>query len=168
MLTAIEAFATAQIYEPFRDIGSYPESVIEYPMKLSIDGICRIGGRIDLAFPTTEGASVVDWKLSGSASGDDSLQLISYAMWAQRFFDVISSMIQINIAYLESSHLVSEIITDDAILRGRTRILQDIELMMYLHNYGRQGLAEAFTPCQQIAVCSLCSFREVCVDGGTR
>jgi hypothetical protein len=37
--------------------------------------------------------------------------------------------------------------------------------MAALHKYGTDGVAEAFSPCLQPAICSGCAFQRACPEG---
>jgi hypothetical protein len=48
------------------------------------------------------------------------------------------------------------------ILRTRARIIQDVEWMKALDEYGRNAAAEVFTPCGQWRICAMCPFQALC------
>lgn len=164
MVSALSNFVMSQAFSGLRDAGAKQDAVVERSFRLNDYLPCRIEGRIDLAFRTETGAQIVDWKLSGGVSGDESLQLISYALWGHRFFDIEPTTIQLFSAQLENETVTAQILTEEILSHGRTRILQDAQLMLTLEKYGRAGIADAFTPCRQELLCSLCPFGEVCVD----
>lgn len=164
LVTAVEKFAVHPLYSEIRQAGSTPGALIERPIKVA--GLpCRVGGRLDLAYRTRDGAAVVDWKLGGSQGGDDSLQLATYGLWASTHFGVGPDSIQIYKAHLANGELTSASVSDRVLSRARTRIIQDAEQMATLDDYGRAGVVEAFTPCAQPAVCALCPFKKICAEG---
>jgi hypothetical protein len=164
MLSALSNFVMSPAFSDFRDAARNQDTVVERSFKLNDCLPCKVEGRIDLAFRTESGAHIVDWKLSESVNGDESLQLISYALWGHKSFDVEPTTIQLSRCALETENVAHQILTEEALSRGRARILQDAELMLTLEKYGRAGIADAFTPCGQELLCSLCPFQEACVD----
>jgi CRISPR/Cas system-associated exonuclease Cas4 (RecB family) len=124
-----------------------------------------VSGKIDLAFADSMRVTVVDWKLGESeGGGDDSLQLALYGMWALEHFGCNVEDLRICKAYLSSGDIVDFLIDQPLITAARARIQQDIERMAALHDYGQHGIAEAFTPCFQLAICRMCAFEKVCYD----
>lgn len=164
MVSAISKFIMSPVFSDFRSAVGNQDAVVERSFRLNDYLSCKVEGRIDLAFRTEGGAHIVDWKLSGSVSSDESLQLISYALWGHRFFNIDPTTIQLSSAQLENEIVTHQKLTEEILSRGRVRILQDAQLMLTLEKYGRAGIADAFTPCRQELLCSLCPFQEVCVD----
>lgn len=164
MVSALSNFVMSPAFSGLRDAGGKQDAVVERSFRLNDCLPCKVEGRIDLAFRTESGAQIVDWKLSGGVDGNESLQLISYALWGHRFFDIEPTTIQLFSAQLENEIVTHQLLTEETLSRGRTRILQDAQLMLTLEKYGRAGIADAFTPCRQELLCSLCPFQEVCVD----
>lgn len=164
LLLAINEFAENQIFEVLRNAGMANDSLIEYPIRLS-DFPCKVSGRMDFAYKDIDEVTVCDWKMGGSQGGDDSLQLTTYGMWAMSYFSVPHDKVHILKALLADGGLSSSAVNEKMLLRARARIIQDAEQMAALDYYGRSGMIEAFTPCAQKAVCSLCRFRAICVEG---
>jgi PD-(D/E)XK nuclease superfamily protein len=78
---ALGAFLSGPVFVPFRVAGMRDDALVEARLSLNMLP-CRVTGQIDLAYPG-EQFTVVDWKMgAGDASGDDSLQLAVYALWA--------------------------------------------------------------------------------------
>jgi len=83
LVQSIIAFATEVRYQPFRLGAAQTDAIVEKPFKLSGLLPCRIDGKVDVAYQQNGIITIVDWK-SGTddSSGDDSLQLAAYALWA--------------------------------------------------------------------------------------
>ena len=161
---SVDTFARSSTYAAFRDLRRYKDVLIE--KWISVPGLpFRVTGRIDLALSTSTETVVLDWKMGEVSNGEDSLQLASYALWACQHFDVEPESVQLLIASLGSDSLMATQFTDVMLRRGRARIMQDAELMGVMDSYGMKGRAEAFSPCAQPAVCSLCPFLSACQEG---
>ena len=128
---------------------------------------CKVDGKVDLAYDVNGEVNVVDWK-SGNhdGAGDDSLQLAAYALWAKSKYECSTDQLNVFKAFLGSGDVV-EFPIDEALLdSARVRIIQDAETMIELSRYGEAGTVEAFTPCEHVGICGLCSYRQVCHEGG--
>lgn len=161
---SVDTFARSSNFASFRDLGQYKDVLIE--KWISVSGLpCKVRGRVDLAFTNATETVVLDWKMGEVSSGSDSLQLVSYALWACQHFGVEAESVQLLMASLGSDSLLPTHFTDAMLRRGRARIMQDSELMSVMDPYGINGRAEAFSACAQPAVCSLCPFLSVCQEG---
>lgn len=160
---ALRSFATDERWDEFRLAGTAPAALVE--RRLRVTSLpCRVEGRLDLAYPSLEGAIVVDWKLGvGDGNGDDSLQLAVYALWATGHFGCSPEALRICKAHLGSGEIVYFRADDSVLAAARARIVQDAERMVALQDYGRDGVVAAFTPCLQPGVCRHCSFCRVCL-----
>jgi PD-(D/E)XK nuclease superfamily len=164
LVTAVRSFLIDERYRPFRVAGSTSGALIEEHISLR-DFPCRIDGRVDLAYQYGECITVVDWKLGvDDGTGDDSLQLSVYALWAIDRFDCSPEYLRICKVHLGSGDIV-DFRVDGQVLAARARIIQDAERMAVLHDYGQSATSDAFTPCMQRAVCALCPFATVCPTG---
>jgi len=166
LLNAITEFAENPTYTVLRESGMAPEALIEYPIKV-VCLPCGVSGRIDLAYQKNEDVIVVDWKTGGSQGGDDSLQLATYGMWALSRYKTSPGKIRIHKALLVDGNLTTARIDEKILAKAKARIIQDAELMAALDNYGREGVATAFSPCAQPALCALCRFRKLCDGRGS-
>jgi hypothetical protein len=165
LLTGVNNFTRSPVFEVFRRAGAQNGSLAERPLSLQVHG-CRVRGRLDLAFTSNTGATVVDWKLSDlSGQGNDSLQLAVYALWAAEQFGCDPLAVTVCKAHLLAEKIAYFEPRANTFVNARSRILQDIERMAALHDYGRRGVVEAFTPCAKPEVCKLCAFQEVCPEG---
>lgn len=164
MCNALHSFATDQRYDSFRQASGYVTSLIEHKMK--IPGFpCQVGGVVDLAFTDQGLVTIVDWKLgSGDGTGDDSLQLATYALWAVDHFGCKPENLRVCKVHLSTNEIVDFRVDGYVLAAARARILQDAERLAALHDYGQRGVPEAFTPCLQPAVCRMCAFERECYD----
>jgi ATP-dependent exoDNAse (exonuclease V) beta subunit len=162
LVYAVTSFVTDGIYDEFRFAGSRRSSLIEE--KFSLSGkLYRITGQIDLAYQQDGTVSLVDWKLGGDdGTGDDSLQLAAYALWAIQHFNCTPEALRVYKVHLSTGEIVSFNADANVIASARARIEQDAERMMVLQRYGEQAIAEAFTRCLEPAICRQCVFERVC------
>ena len=165
LATALRSFCTDVRYQEFREAGTKIGAEIERHLKL-IDFPIAAEGVVDLAFPTIQGATVVDWKIGNDdKSGDESLQLAVYALWARDYFHSGPESLRVCKVHLTSGTIV-DFRSDAAVLSAaRVRILQDAELMQTVEEYGENGVADAFSPCLKPFVCRECSFLKACPEG---
>lgn len=164
LVQAINTFATDERYAVFRQAGIKTESLIEHRFKVA-GFACPVSGVVDLAFRDTTGVTIVDWKLgAGDGTGDESLQLAVYGMWALSHFSCTVNDIRICKVFLGSNTIVDFHIDTSIVGAARARIQQDIERLATLHDYGQRGISDAFTPCLQPAVCQMCPFERECYD----
>jgi hypothetical protein len=165
LATGLRSFLTDERYRPFRVAGSRAGALIEEHISLH-DFPCRIDGRVDLAYQHGESVTVVDWKLGvKDGTGDDSLQLAVYALWAIDRFDCSPEHLRICKVHLGSGDIIDFRVDRQVLAAARARIIQDAERMAVLHDYGQSATSDAFTPCMQPAVCKLCPFATVCPTG---
>jgi hypothetical protein len=163
---ALVAFATAEAFSEFRRAAGVPGALIEAPVRLGAGVPCRVDGKVDLAFRGDPAVTVVDWKLGeGDGSGDDSLQLAVYALWAVEHFACAADELRLYKAYLGSREAVEFRVEAAVLAATRARVTQDAERMLALHEYGAAGTVEAFSPCLQPAVCKACPFLRACPEG---
>jgi hypothetical protein len=102
LLTAVETFTENPAYAFLREGATQEEVLIEH--RITIQKLpCKVDGRVDLAYQTSHGPVVVDWKLGDGASGDDSLQLVAYALWACEHFRAAPSDVALYKAYLNQA-----------------------------------------------------------------
>jgi hypothetical protein len=166
MTAALTAFALDDTFAPFRLAAAESGASIETSMRLVAQLPCRVEGKVDFAFRDNRGVTVVDWKMGSSdGSGDDSLQLAVYALWAVEHFACKPDDLRVCKAQLGSRDVV-DFRADLPVLRAaRALIAQDAERMVTLHEYGQAGVVEAFSPCLKPAVCNGCRFQRACPEG---
>lgn len=163
---AFTIFAETACYQEAREYGTLGDAMIEKRFKRLSCLPCGVEGQIDLCYLNGQRITIVDWKMgSSTARDDDSLQLLTYSLWALEHYTCQPDSISIYKAFLGSGDLVPFSLGDEELRLSRIRIIQDAERMSCIHQYGRQGLVEAFTRCEQPRICSLCSYREVCGNG---
>ena len=164
LTVALSAFLSGPVFAPFRVAGTHEDALIEARLALKTLP-CRVTGQIDLAYPG-ERFTVIDWKMgAGDGSGDDSLQLAVYALWAHTARGVASDALAVYKAHLGGNAVQPFRVSDQLLASARARVLQDAERMAFLARYGNDGVAEAFTPNPHRAVCALCSYQRLCPGG---
>lgn len=161
LTTGLKNFFMSNIYEDFRNYGTDQKAFIEN--KFSLDrGYYSVKGKIDLAYSKEDKTGIVDWKLGDSSGGDESLQLLSYAMWAIENKKLSSGNFEIYMAHLAENVAVPFPISDQSLMAAEARIAQDVETMIYLDKYGKAAVAEAFSKCDQLKICALCQYQTLC------
>lgn len=165
LLVALRSFVTDDRYDPFRIAGLTTGSLVEH--KLTLDDLpCRVTGKVDLAYEREGCVTVVDWKIGvGDGSGDDSLQLAVYALWATVHFSCDPAALRVCKVHFASDEIVDFRADAEVLAAARARILQDAERMAIMDDYGRAAVVDAFTPCGHAAVCRQCPFQMICPVG---
>ena len=165
LVHSLASFANGGEFDDFRVGGSRTGSLIERPFKIRDVLPCRVEGKIDLAYAIDTSVTIVDWKLGvEDGTGDDSLQLATYALWAVHHYHCSPEAVHIFKAHLGSSSIVLFECSDSLLAAARARIAQDVEQILALDRYGREGIREAFTPCSKPKVCRSCVYRKVCLE----
>jgi hypothetical protein len=164
LLKAIKAFSSDVAFARFRERGMAPGSLVETPLRLSnLD--CQVKGKIDLAYSVGNAVTVLDWKIGESDNiGNNSLQLAVYGLWAVEHFNCAVDQLRVCKAFLSSGEIADFHVSDSVLNKARIRILQDAERMAFMDKYGRDGVADAFSPCPYLAVCRRCIYERVCYD----
>lgn len=162
LLEAIEAFASNAAFAEFRERGGTLGSLVETPLRLSsLD--CQVRGKVDLAYEVGGTVVVVDWKIGVSDNiGNNSLQLAVYGLWAVEHFKCAIDQLRVCKAFLSSEEITDFSASDSVLNKARICILQDAERMAFMHKYGRDGVADAFSPCPYLAVCRTCIYERIC------
>jgi len=165
LVAAVRTFLNASAFEAFRRAGVWPGALVEQRLRLA--GLpCKIDGRLDLAYQEARRVTIVDWKMGErDGSGTESLQLAAYALWAVEHYGVGPDAVRVCKAYLGAEEVENFPVTESTLAMAHARIIQDAERMCVLQPYGEQSIVEAFTPCAQQAICSLCPFQRVCPEG---
>lgn len=161
LVQALHAFQTTTEYLPFRAGVDSGYSRIESPILVKVQGV-TLRGKVDLAFSQNGRFTVVDWKMGKGEGGDDSLQLLFYALWATQMFECQPRYVDLFKAYLGGGSVCRFDFGAKEIVRAKARIAQDVERMRAVDEYGRNGQVGAFTPCGQERVCAGCVFQGVC------
>ena len=161
LLLAIANFVESPTFEVFRKFFSQSESLVEKNISIKTN-LFSSGGKLDFAYVDGDRLVIVDWKLGGSAGSQDTLQLMSYAYFASEEFNHEPLKIDLCQAHLASNVISSFGIGEHNILGTKNRIIQDLEIMNRVHDYGQRGVSGAFTPCGQPRICQLCPFQEIC------
>ncbi len=158
---ALTGFLTLPDLERFRRGGLMPGAAIEQRVKVEGPGF-RMRGQFDLAWSEHGRVTVADWKSGSRKSGDSDLQLLAYALAAQQHFNCRFGNLDLYRVELDSGRVVRQEVNEQEAARARARMAQDTRLMMDLDKYGRQVIAEAFTPTGSQRVCRLCPYQRIC------
>jgi hypothetical protein len=162
LVKALTNFLTSPDLEMFRRGAAHPQSLIEETIHLREEHF-KLKGKIDYAYPAGERIVVLDWKLGTSGGGEDSLQLLSYALVTMKHFGCTHEALDLFKVHLEDGSVSQSTVSGGDIRRAKARIIQDSQRMQAVDHYGRNGIARAFTPCGQRRVCSMCPFQQFCV-----
>ena len=161
--SAMETYFDAKPVQELRISLGGTTARAEVPLRgLKLDG-WSVGGKIDVLAIGDDKVHVIDWKLGKVERGSDSLQLFTYGWFASKEANVPTDSVTMRRVFLGDA-LVEEpsVVTAAQARRGKARLMQDIELMEDLHEHGRQGDEEAFTPCDRNGVCRRCPYRAIC------
>lgn len=163
---ALTTFASDPMLMPFRQAGSREGACVEHSFKLKGVLPCRIEGKVDLAYQQDDRVTIVDWKLGADdATGDDSLQLATYGLWAVEELGCSPDALRICKVFLGSASVVDFSFDDRVLAATRARIMQDAERMLVVLGDGQGAVVDVFTPCAMPAVCRQCSFLAACPAG---
>lgn len=161
LLNALVNFVTHPDLEWFRAGAMKVGSLIEERLSLKEEHF-RLRGRLDAAFQDGGRHVVVDWKIGEEGGGEDDLQLFSYSLPAIKKFECAPEEMDLYKVFLTDAKHSKFTMSERGVTRTRARIIQDVERMRLLDPYGRDGVAEAFTPCRRPRVCANCPFQEAC------
>ncbi len=165
LVLALQTFATDGVFASFRESGNHADALIEKHFRLP-DLPCQVEGVIDLAYRDATDITIVDWKLgAGAGKGDDSLQMAVYALWAVDHFACRATDLHLYKAHLASGEIADFAVNEHLLATARARIVQDAERLAAVQSYGEAATVDAFTPCLQPAICALCPFARICLDG---
>lgn len=161
LVTALTNFVESPRFAHFHTGGCHAGALVEKRITVKTPHF-SLKGQIDLAYPDHDRVVIVDWKIGSSGGGNDSLQLLSYALAAMQEFHCQLEQIDLCLVHLVDNEVVPFVIGEKEGARARARILQDMERMQALDGYGRDAVSQAFTPCGQPRICALCPFQKIC------
>lgn len=162
---AFTNFLTGPACAPYRNPDLARDAHIEKRFKIEVSGLA-IGGQVDFACRTSSGFRIVDWKIGDDAIvAPESLQLLSYALWATEALGVPLAELEILQVPLLGHPRDPVRVTPGMVELARSRIIEEIEMTGALETFGRQGLVSAFTPRDHPKICALCPYREPCWRG---
>jgi hypothetical protein len=164
LVKALTNFAAGPEFERFRSGACCEDALLEKHIRIN-ERDFSAAGQIDLAYPEDGRFVVVDWKIGDTHGSGDSLQLLFYALGVMQELSCAPDGIDLYQAHLADGKISKFAIRKGEIQRAKARIIQDLQKMQALHDYGQNAVAEAFTPCDQERVCALCQFQEVCQRG---
>jgi hypothetical protein len=158
---ALRNFRTHPALEQIRHAARQTSALVEETVRLKEPGF-RLKGQIDFAYAVSGRATIVDWKIGDSGGSEDSLQLLSYALAAMQKFNCAPDQVDLYVAYLGNGEIQPHTVNEYEVNRAKGRIRQDTQRMLTMDWYGREALAEAFTPCEQRRICETCPYSSVC------
>ena len=161
LIEALANFVKSQNLAQFREGASKPSALIEKTIYFKTVHF-TLRGAVDLAYCEDDKLVIIDWKIGSASSSDDSLQMLAYALWAKQKFECPLDSIILHKAHLEDNTVSTFNVSEKALTRVETRILQDLDRMREADKYAIQGGVDAFTPCAQPKVCEMCQFQEIC------
>lgn len=161
LLESLKNFMTSATFSSFRAAGSYAEAIVEKRIRVKTRYFSAMG-QVDLVYQRGYGVNIIDWKVGNPSDASDSLQLLFYALWASKEYQCQPEKISIHRAHLLDDKVSTSSVSERSMQWTGARIMQDLERMHALDRYGKNGIAEAFTPCRQRQICLLCPFQGVC------
>ena len=162
LVKALTNFMTGAELERFRLGARHANAIVEKSVHLEGEHF-SMDGKIDLAYPQGDRIVIVDWKMGQSNGSGDNLQLLSYALGAAKEFGCPLSNIDLYRVHLANGKVSPFAVSEKKVRSAKARIIQDLERMQELDDYGQKAASEAFTPCNQPRVCALCTFQGVCI-----
>ena len=161
MLAALQNFVENPAFANFRNGACHSTALIEKSINIKNHHF-SMRGKLDLAYRDGSRIAVIDWKIGKSNGNDDSLQLLSYAFGAIKEFECQPASIDLYRVHLSDSGIASFQVSEREVLRAEGRIIQDMERMEMMDEYGKQAIVDAFTPCAQPRICKQCPFQDIC------
>lgn len=139
----------------------YPEAELELSISLPLTKNLKVTGIIDLIFRSS-GTTICDWKTGKIEDETESIQLYTYASWAQHECDIKADNVTLFKAFTKHNELKEYKFSQDIVLRSHAAIKQSFELMTDLDAFGLNADKEAFTKCKQLEICNQCPYYDVC------
>lgn len=165
LMKALEHFANVSKISHLRLGARGEHALIEEYVRFETSGV-TISGTVDLAYPAYVNGNrrfkVIDWKLGGKRGGSESLQLLAYGLAIANHYDCKPEEIDLYRVRLASGEVDFYPATRRKALQARCRVLQDMDRLQLLHEYGLEAERNAFPPCRNPKVCALCEFQEFC------
>lgn len=162
---AFRNFLTGAAYAPYRDQERAREAFVERRFRVESAGV-TLTGQVDFASRVASGFRIVDWKIGEEAiSAPESLQLLSYALWATEGLRIPLEEVEILQIPLLGEARDPMRVTSSVVDLARSRIIEDTQMTAALEEFGRQGLTSAFTPRDHPNICALCPYRDPCWKG---
>jgi hypothetical protein len=162
VLKGLEIFMTSEKLAPFRASGKLAPAFIEKKFRIQLTDQITITGETDLAYRDKEAFVICDWKTGKVDDGDDSMQLLTYTLWAMDQEGAGSLKTKIYKAYLYEDVVKAFSLSEREVFRNKMAIKQSAEAMLEMAEFGETGNEMAFTPCRQPKICALCPFQKIC------
>lgn len=158
----IDVFYSSEKFKHLKIGGQGEDSIVENNASFLLTPSIEVNGKIDISFTSGNDFIIADWKTGNREIEDNSLQLLTYALWAIDQKKTEGKSIKIQKAYLIEDELEEFEYSETHLLRAKMKIIQDSESLASLDKYGKKGVMEAFTKCGQKKICDLCAFQETC------
>lgn len=160
--TALTNFFNNPDLQDFIVGGSRADAKIEESFPLKSNDF-NLDANPDIVFLTDIQRTVIaDWKIGEAGGSEDSLQLFAYALAVSGETGCSPQEIDLYLIHLSDGAIIPYTVDERQLMRTRVRIIQDVQRMRMMDEFGRSGDSAAFTPCQQRRICANCVFREVC------
>jgi CRISPR/Cas system-associated exonuclease Cas4 (RecB family) len=162
VLKGLEIFITSEKLGEFRTAGKSANSFVEKKFRIQLTTQIAITGESDLAYRNDNGFVICDWKTGKVDDGDDSMQLLTYTLWAMEEMGVSNDQTKIYKAYLYEDVVKGFSLSEREVFRNKMAIKQSAEAMLEMAAFAEAGEESAFTACRQPKICALCSFQKIC------
>lgn len=162
VLKGLEIFMTSEKFASFRASGKLTPSFVEKKFRIQLTDQIMVTGETDLAYQDKDAFVICDWKTGKVDDGDDSMQLLTYTLWAMDQAGAGNGNTRIYKAYLYEDVVKAFSLGEREIFRNKMAIKQSAEAMLEMAEFGETGKEIAFTPCRQPKICALCPFQKIC------
>jgi hypothetical protein len=162
VLKGLEIFMTSEKLARFRASGKLAPAFVEKKFRIQLTDQITITGETDLAYQDKEAFVICDWKTGKVDDGDDSMQLLTYTLWALDQAGANNGKTKIYKAYLYEDVVKAFSLSEREIFRNKMAIKQSAEAMLEMAEFAEIGNEMAFTPCRQPKICALCPFQKIC------
>ncbi|MBN2572567.1 MAG: PD-(D/E)XK nuclease family protein [Ignavibacteriales bacterium] len=164
--TSLTNFFNSEKFTFLKTGGELNNSLIEDSTKFTIEDTIKVDGKIDIAFEQNGLFHIADWKTGKEEYQETSLQLIIYAFWSINEQKKILDNINIFKAYLFINELDILKLTETEVLRGKLRIIQEANKLNVLETFATNSNVDAFSKRNEVAICNLCPYQEICEKTG--
>lgn len=165
LTNAFRNFLTGAPCAPYRDPALAQEALVEKRFKVEAGDIV-VTGQVDFACRMGPDFRIVDWKIGDDAiAAPQSLQLLSYALWATETQGIPLEEVEILQIPLLGQPGEPVRVTSGMVELARSRIIEETQMTGALEEFGREGLASAFTPRDHPKICVACPYRDPCWRG---
>lgn len=164
---SIEGFFADPFLTTVRGLAADDWLALEDLQSLEIDR-ARVFVKMDLAFRTEEGATIVDWKTGRRKPQPEGLQLGTYALYASQTWQIPPAAIQLVEVNLSTREIGSARASADQLTQAGETIRAAIAAMRARLVDPQENIAriEEFPATVAARTCARCAFRECCPEYG--